>query len=500
MLLNKSGVWPVILVLLWNTNPSLASAKPQVQWVSPSGGDAFSSGDSILGKWTTDTAVVSPAFKLCPGDPQSSLGSRSDSTVDDGSCGSKVYPTVQQSSGTYSISLAVPNTTTEQTWHLEMSDDFDNMWSSPSFSLSSTGAKSVASAAGAQVPFSAQSQTQIPTSATVVTSTAIPQPLVNPETASAATMLATRTPPPTAAFAVPLSIVGAILLVAVFLSLKHNRKLAEERAQDVEKLVLSRKSSVASSFRSGFSRQSDIEHALNVLSKAQSQWNVKTMPVPLFMPMEAPVLRREARRSTREAYYPDQYTENHRPRQARRYHERPPSYRTAPIFSELRSPSRARSLLSSVSSGTRASSRTAVHPPSHQCFEHGRHYRSYKPSQRPSSLPVASPFQHSNECCSDGHRNSDQHSDPCYPRSRYGGSEDMECVTHSVLGDYLPDLNSPGHSPDPPKCLVPAPQRLHVRNNSAMSSRSYSEEDEDMTEVDLYGAVADSLNRARRHF
>ncbi|KAJ3751233.1 hypothetical protein DFH05DRAFT_172092 [Lentinula detonsa] len=496
MLLIKPGAWSVIIILLWKSNVALSSSsKPQVQWISPSAGDVFGPGDSIIGKWTTNTAVVSPNFKVCPGEPRSSLGSRSDGSENESndSCGSKVYPTVQQSAGTYTISLAVPNITTEQTWYLEMSDDFDNVWPSPSFSLSSNGASGVPSVAGAQAPLSAQAPTTTSASTSTVTTSALPLPVVNPESdssASVATMLATRTPPPTAAFAVPLSIVGAILLVAVFLSLKHNRKLAEERAQDVEKLVLSRKSSVASSFKSGFSRQSDIEHALNVISKAQSQGKVKAMPVPLFMPVEVPVPKREARRSTREAYLPERFTEYHRPRQEQRC-QRLPSYRTDPAFTVPRSQSRARSLLSSVSSNSRASSRTAVHPPSHQCFEHGRQSRSYK-----SSLQAVSPLQSSEyEYRSHNHRDYDQHSVLPYPTSRYERrEEDIECATQSVLGDYLPEH----HSSKPPECLIPAPQRLYVRNNSAMSSNSCAE-DEEMTEVDLYGAVADSLSRARRH-
>ncbi|KAJ3774903.1 hypothetical protein FB446DRAFT_727276 [Lentinula raphanica] len=536
MIFNKPGAWPALttitlLQVLWNPNPAFSSSSsgggsskpPQVQWISPSAGDRFGPGDSILGKWTTDTAVVSPNFKLCPGEPKSSLSSRSeagsgsgtggdDNGSSDGACGSKVYPTVQQSAGTYTISLAVPNVTSEQPWHLVMSDDFDNSFPSPSFSLSPTAsAPSVASAPDAQAPLSAQPQPPASTSASTpsVPASAVPSPVINPESDTAATMYATRTPPPTAAFAIPLSIVGAILLVAVFLSLKHNRKLAEERAQDVEKLVLSRKASVASttnsswSFKpgsgSGYSRQADIEHALNVLSRAQSQGKVKTMPVPLFMPVEVPVevpvRKREARRSTREAYYPsrERYTEYHRrhDRDGRSYHARPPSYHTDSLSVPVSRPqSRARSLLSDYApSGSRASSRTAVHPPSQYYYHSGRQPRSFKSSSR-----AASP------------QYSDYRSTHDYARSRYEGYEGheddrTECATQSVLGDYLPEHEEEEESPvvrGPPECLIPAPQRLHVRNNSAMSARSHSEEEE-MTEIDLYGAVAKSLDRARRH-
>lgn len=317
-------------------------------------------------------------------------------------------------------------------------------------------------------------------------------------------MLATRTPPPIAVIAVPLSLVGAILLVAIFLSIKHNRKLAEERAQDVEKLVLSRKSSVASSLKSGFSRQSDIEHALNVLSKAQSQGDVKTMPVPLFMPVEIPV-HREPRWGTKEAYHPKQYTEYCRPSQERRrYQESPPSYHTS------RSPSRTRSLISSAPH-SRASSRASVHPSSHhQERRRPPSNTSYRPSQQLPFLRVGSPLH-----CSEHEYVSEEYRDQRRSRSRYETynerehspyceDEDMDCATHSVLDDYLfveppkprslpPDLS------DPPHCLMPA-LRLHVRNSSAVSPRSRSNEgdEEDMKEVNLYDVVADSLTRARR--
>lgn len=83
-----------------NVKPALSTAKePQVQWNSPSAGDRYSPGDSIVATWSSDSAVVSPTFKLCQGEPQSS------DQGDNETCGSKVYPTVQQSSGTYSTSL-----------------------------------------------------------------------------------------------------------------------------------------------------------------------------------------------------------------------------------------------------------------------------------------------------------------------------------------------------------------------------------------------------------
>ncbi|KIK65960.1 hypothetical protein GYMLUDRAFT_239634 [Collybiopsis luxurians FD-317 M1] len=514
MLLIKPGAWPLVFTTFWLLSTAIlalaSDENPQVQWISPSAGDVYGSGDSILAKWIADTAVVSPAFRLCPGQPQSSFGSRSENQGDDGSgetCGNKVYPTVQQSAGTYSASLAVPNTTEVRQWFLEMSDDFANTWSSSSFSISPSGTSNVASAAGVQAPLSA---TSVPT--VLVPVTAVPVPVeVASSSNSASPILATRTPLPTAAFAVPLSIVGAILLVAAFLSFRHNRKLAQERAQDLEKLILSRKSSTASSCKSGFSRQSDIEHALNVLSKVQSQGEVKTMPVPLFMPVQVPV-QPEPRRTTREAYQPKQYTEYYRPSQERSHRERPPSYRSAPAVSPAsRSQSRARSLVASISSNSRASSRSAVNHPSDYPQHRPRHrasIRSYRSSHHLPSLRIGSSLH----CSEYEYRGSEvdrewnRHSRSQSEEYEYSDEGDVECATHSVLDDYLfmdpapkPRTLLPG-LPNPPQCLMPAPQRLHVRNSGAISPRSYTieEEEESMTEVDLYEAVANSLNRGRR--
>jgi hypothetical protein len=114
---------------------------------------------------------------------------------------------------------------------------------------------------------------------------------------SAPYVLASRSRPPTAAFAVPLSLVAAILLVAGGLSLHHRRKLGAERTRDAEQLALSRQSSL-NSFKSSSTRSDDVEHALSVLSR-----NGAPVPVPLFMPVD---VRREPRQFTREAY--PQYT------------------------------------------------------------------------------------------------------------------------------------------------------------------------------------------------
>jgi hypothetical protein len=95
-----------------------------------------------------------------------------------------------------------------------------------------------------------------PPSATVNPSTTLPFPPA---------LSATRKSPPVVAFAVPLSVVAAILLVAGGLSLHHRKMLRKEQACEKEKVFLSHKASLTS-FKSS-STQSDVEQALDVLSR-----------------------------------------------------------------------------------------------------------------------------------------------------------------------------------------------------------------------------------------
>ena len=100
-----------------------ATQTPEVKWLSPSDGDAYVSGDTIVGRWDTDKAVVSPSFRLCNagagvqrrsrheednddsgGDDGGEAGSEGDD--DDGSCGEAVWPTIQSNSdGSYMIHM-----------------------------------------------------------------------------------------------------------------------------------------------------------------------------------------------------------------------------------------------------------------------------------------------------------------------------------------------------------------------------------------------------------
>jgi hypothetical protein len=92
---------------------ALCAASSDIIWTSPSDGDIFGPGDTIVGKWNASTAIVSPSFRLCmssepsePSEPDTGLVARErKSDTGDGSCGSSVWPAVEQSEGSYLISL-----------------------------------------------------------------------------------------------------------------------------------------------------------------------------------------------------------------------------------------------------------------------------------------------------------------------------------------------------------------------------------------------------------
>ncbi|KAE9397213.1 hypothetical protein BT96DRAFT_921630 [Gymnopus androsaceus JB14] len=451
----KPGAWNILLLallLFTNIKTALASDKePQVQWSSPSAGDQYGPGDTIL--------------------PQSGAGTCSEDQSNDETCGSKVYPTVQQpSSSTYSTSLVVPNATTKQGWYMAMSDDFDNAWSDEG--------SNIASAADAQAPLSAPPQTATSTSPVVaVPVTALPVPVAEPDSASSAaatSMLTTRTRPPTAAFAVPLSIVGAILLYpeSPASPAALNRDLAGSRISSMLK---------------------ETSRPCRCLYSCQLRF----------------LFSERTRRSTKEAYHAKQYTEYYRPKQRRHQDSRPPSYRSAPVPSPSRSQSRTRSLLSSVSSRSQASSRTAVHPSSHYhegCRQSDRSYRPSSPSSshRLPPLRVGSPLQ-----CSEYEYPSEERRERYRPsRSRYDTyreDADADCATNSPAPTprtFPPGLpKPPQHLPNPPRCLIPAPQRLHVRNSGAVSPRSQGiiEEEEEEEDLEMGMKEVDFLNKARRY-
>ncbi|KAK0245257.1 hypothetical protein EDD85DRAFT_943662 [Armillaria nabsnona] len=413
-----------------------------VQWESPAAGDRFGPGDMIDGKWRADPPIVSPSFKLCGNSSPPQVNSRDsdDQTSGDGdrgNCGETVWPTVQHGNGSDSVSLAVPNITSDEVFYLLMMDNFGTKYRSPPFLLSPTSSATVQDAASTPAPLTNTNTAQSPFGASLpsvpsqVASPVGGAPVISPAVSPASlpvyptNILATRSPPPVAAFVVPLCCVGAILLVAAGLCVRHNRQLDRERARDTEKLAVSRNSS----FGSLRSYQSD------VLSKSQGDMYHygSAMPIPLFMPVEMP------RERTRQLPYfvPPMY--HHESRRKHHY-----SHST------------------SSRSSTRSDSSHSSHSRSSTMPSRKNSDRAYLPSISASPLVVDLEER-------DGH---------------HGAS-----VTDDVLSEYMQPSSLP------PDCLLPAPQKLHIRKEATDLSEGRKRYGR-MDSIDLYDAVQNTLRRS----
>lgn len=118
-----------------------------VTWMSPSAGDIYKSGDSVVGQWTSEDSFSSPSFSLCT----------SGSSDENERCGSSVWPILEKNgesnmvhlydwslyllSGTYECRYhppyrSLPTTPSAATFYLRMSNaETGKNASSPSFSL-----------------------------------------------------------------------------------------------------------------------------------------------------------------------------------------------------------------------------------------------------------------------------------------------------------------------------------------------------------------------------
>lgn len=121
--------------------------------------------------------------------------------------------------------------------------------------------------------------------------TAVPQ--IQPKQPDA---LVSRRPASTAAIAVPLSVVSAIILLAGMLGYRTRRALAKERSRELKSLILSQKDTSGE----GYGTVSDVQRAISVLSSRQGR-NDHTggaESIPTF------AAKREPRPMTRDPYFP----------------------------------------------------------------------------------------------------------------------------------------------------------------------------------------------------
>ncbi|KAI0762551.1 hypothetical protein C8Q74DRAFT_161759 [Fomes fomentarius] len=280
MLRNTLSLLSVSSGLLHLASLVEASQAPRVTWVSPSDGDSYRSGDTVAGRWKADDTVVSPSFRLCVHGAQrrSDHGEGSgkdDNDSDEGDdvpCGEAVWPTIEQSEsdGSYLIQVALPNITSVQHCYLEMVDDFGHKMASPTFAFRPSLTKDVTADVADEGDPNADSSS--PASSPASSSSSAPTQVLPSIDES-------RIPAPTAAYAVPLSLVLSVLLAAGGLSIRQRRKLRAEREKEQEALknrqTLSRHSTLSfSGFKAlgvGLPQGQDAEGERTNETQAQSR-------------------------------------------------------------------------------------------------------------------------------------------------------------------------------------------------------------------------------------
>ena len=81
-----------------------------VTWLSPQEKDTFSSWDTLTAKWNSQEVLDSPRFRLCTPDdslqgPFLPSQNEKEEVYLDNNCGSTISPTVEESDGSFVISL-----------------------------------------------------------------------------------------------------------------------------------------------------------------------------------------------------------------------------------------------------------------------------------------------------------------------------------------------------------------------------------------------------------
>ncbi|CCM06338.1 uncharacterized protein FIBRA_08592 [Fibroporia radiculosa] len=182
--------------LLLVTLLSFVSAQ-NVTWMSPSAGDVYASGDMIAGRWSVDGTqeYSSPSFRLCPPDAEQASGG----------CGAAVWPTVEQDGGSYLIYMSLPDVSDSTQFVLQMAGTTGETSESPAFSLVPVNSRA------------SPGSTKVTTNTTHSPPDSLASPSL-PSSNSSATPLPnyaeTTMPAPTAAYAVPLALVGSVIVAA----------------------------------------------------------------------------------------------------------------------------------------------------------------------------------------------------------------------------------------------------------------------------------------------
>ncbi|KAJ6571837.1 hypothetical protein B0H19DRAFT_1131492 [Mycena capillaripes] len=395
-----------------------SSKSSNVGWISPLEKDIYYPGATILAKWASSQMIESPAFRLCMVST-----SQQDSSSEPAACGATVWPEITESAGVYQAPVTVPDALWDGSFFLEMKDSSGAEMRSPVFTLSPGGASGPVAGSGPQAQAPLGSPNSPAASVTLIASplypssfiaiSSAPTPSALNQVSSTATidpnvLSAAKTTPPAAAYAVPLSAVAAIILVATGLFLKRRRRTGSPHAE---------KSSRTSSYKSS------ADHALHVL--------------PRHLEYGSSPKDRKLRQPTQDAF-------------------------PYPAYAQWA-------------------------PPTYGYTEH----RSDPPTYRADS---PRPVQHP---CRDERPRLPQTATTASFMSTSGPA------THVVLANYLFPSPPLASSTSTPRCLLPAPQQLHLREDA---SRSYHTDnplgsppaDRHSSERDLYARVASKLDMYRR--
>ncbi|KAI0346364.1 hypothetical protein BDW22DRAFT_1425854 [Trametopsis cervina] len=190
-------------------------------------GDTYVTGSRLIVQWQATHEIISPTFKLCYilGDDRY----RSDTVVDDysdSSCGAAIQPPVRfGGDGSYQTELAVPSVTTATNFLLEMEDSYGGFSSSHTFTFT----RMLTLNLSLRVTLKSQSVTQAFSSvSSALHNSSIGPPLVSSPVATRMTRPRGAISP--AAYVVPLSISGIIVLAAITFGVYQRKKLKSEHS------------------------------------------------------------------------------------------------------------------------------------------------------------------------------------------------------------------------------------------------------------------------------
>ncbi|OBZ79099.1 hypothetical protein A0H81_00284 [Grifola frondosa] len=279
----RNGLPPVISIVGFLYLAANHASAGNVTWTSPSSGDVYGAGDTIVGQWDADEPVASPSFRLCtvgPGD-----------SGDEDNCGTAVWPTIQQSDGSYSTNLSLPEVSTTSECYLEMMDDSGDTMVSPTFSVGPSDPNSDPPDPNNNATTIANADSNAP-STSFVPSTPQSLPYLEEEES--------HMPVPTAAYAVPLSLVISVILAAGGLAVHHRRKLRSERLQEKTVLkTLSRQSTMSFRTLGDLGSRASRSSLMRAWRRDVGREDARGRRVH----NESPPLTREPRRATRAPFF-----------------------------------------------------------------------------------------------------------------------------------------------------------------------------------------------------